>query len=78
MSFFSRLRALMTAHSRNRRTRRREPRSPFFAQAAQVETLEQRCLLSGFSPATNYGIGTHANPPTPGCGSSPPPPLKAL
>jgi hypothetical protein len=60
MSFFSRLRARMTGHSRNRRTRRCEPRSPFYAQAAQVETLEQRCLLSGFSPSATYAIG--ANP----------------
>src|SRR5262249_19050214 len=60
MSFFSRLRARITGHSRNRRTRRREPRSSFFAQAAQVETLEQRCLLSGLvvTSAADFGTGT--------------------
>jgi len=60
MSFFSRLRARLTGHSRNRRTRRREPRSPFFAQAAQVETLEQRCLLSGLvvTSAADSGPGS--------------------
>jgi hypothetical protein len=59
MSFSSRLRERMTGHSRYRRTRRREPLSPFYAQAAQVETLEQRCLLSGFSPGATYAIGTN-------------------
>ena len=62
MLFFSRLHERMTSHSRNRRTRRREPLSPFFAQAAEVETLENRCLLSGFSATTTYPIGTSANP----------------
>jgi predicted outer membrane repeat protein len=52
MAFFSRLRARMTGRSRNRRARRREPVSPFYAQAAQVETLEQRCLLSALTVTT--------------------------
>src|SRR5262249_61486232 len=52
--------ARMTGPSRSRRTRRREPRSFFFAQAAQVETLEQRCLLSGLvvTSAADFGTGT--------------------
>src|SRR5262249_43654360 len=60
MSFFSRLRARLTGHSRNRRTRRREPRSRFFAHAAQIETLEQRCRLSGLvvTSAADSGPGS--------------------
>jgi hypothetical protein len=57
MSLINRLLQRMTGQSRLYRTRRRQPFSPFGIQAAQVETLETRRLLSALTVTTAADSG---------------------
>ena len=57
MSLINRLLQRMTGGSRLHRTRRRRPFSPFGIQAAQVETLESRQLLSALTVTTAADSG---------------------
>jgi len=57
MSLINRLLQRMTGQSRFYRTRRRKPFSPFGIQAAQVETLENRRLLSALTVTTAADSG---------------------
>ena len=57
MSLINRLLRQITGQTRNRRTRVRKPFSPFGPQAAQVEVLENRRLLSALTVTTAADSG---------------------
>jgi hypothetical protein len=62
MLLINRLFQRTTRHSRSHRTRRREWFSPFGIQAAQVQVLENRRLLSALTVTTTPTAGLRTGP----------------